>query len=230
MSTIAELIDGQWQSPSPPKPRGLSAADAAENEAARLSLRQRAKQKLAACELAEKRYCELRTALEEIEAKKELLAAQHQQDILPLQTELDSIERRQVDLISSKLPVNPQQEERRGQLLDELRKFNVELSEAIESEDRLRRQLQAESQLLAPTIIDRPEHEAALIATSRADLRQNLAVAQNAAQWCEARLKNAQVKAAEFGNHWPAIVADAQQAVTVAKEREAAALAALLAE
>jgi predicted nucleotidyltransferase len=230
MSTVLELVNDQWVAPSAPKPRQLSPEDAAEHEASRVSRRQRARQQLAKCELAEQRYCELRDAIAAIEARKEALAADHQRDVAPLQNELDAIEKRQIDLIAAKLPTNPNDEQRRGELLDQLRKHNVELSEAIESQDRLRKQLGAEVELLRPQIISKPEFAAVLIATSRDDLRVNLAVAKNAAQWSESRLHAAKLKAQEFGNHWHAIVLDAQQALDSAKQREAAALSELLDE
>jgi hypothetical protein len=230
MSTVLELVNDQWVAPSAPKPPVVSDQERAENETARLSRRQRAKQQLAACELAEQRYCQLREAIAGIEAKKEQLAADHQRDVAPLQNELQAIEKRQIDLIAAKLPTNPNDEERRAELLDELRRTNCELAEAVESQDRLRKQLDAEVELLRPKITDKPEFAAVLIATSRADLRQNLAVAKNAVQWCESRVRSARIKAQEFGNHWPAIVVDAEQALAAAKQREAAALAALLDE
>jgi hypothetical protein len=43
-------------------------------------------------------------------------------------------------------------------------------------------------------------------------------------------VQSARIKAQEFGKHWHAIVVDAEQALAAAKQREAAALAALLDE
>ena len=201
---------------------------AAAAEAERLGRRAVAKEAKAKAALALGRHSEISLAMSATEVKKESLANSHVAGLGPIQKSLQEIERRQIAEIVGKQSSDPDLEQRRKSLLEEISRRNAELESAIAAEDRLLGVLYEERRIAGQQSGDSVS-TAELIATARADLAVGLQVARSRNDWAIARLR-----AAEESRRNPAWrageLADASAACVISTRQMEAALQAVLDE
>lgn len=107
-----------------------------EREAIRLQRRHAIRLRIAAARLAESRWREISTAIEEITAQKESSVAEHVAACAPIQTELKAIHEAEVTALVAKQSFDPALERRRKDLAAELDRRNADLQSSIAEHDR----------------------------------------------------------------------------------------------
>lgn len=115
--------------------RSQADADAAALETSRLARRAAVKARIAKAELAEQRWREADQAINDLNFRKESLAAAHVSTCAPLQAELAEIDTRQVEAQLAQQPRDETLETQRRELVKQLGDNNSALEAAIRVED-----------------------------------------------------------------------------------------------
>jgi len=169
--------------------------------------------------------------MEAIDRRKEEIAAKHQELVAPMQQELAAVEAEQLERVRKKRDSDPQLDERRKELLQQIREATANLERDIQDEDRLRSQFAQEAFELNRKAALRYEHEGELRLTARHDLQIALEVAQQMTNRAFAFRDHCRNRLSESPSEfWAACLASAEKDLAAKQAESSAAFAAVMSE